>query len=388
MLFKKNNSKMLSAVYLGSLLLAFHWYIILYINSSFLTSFVSESKVGLIYTIGSFLNLLFLLFIPKILKRTGNYRFIVFAITAEALSILGLALVDNIYLAIPLFILHQAVVPLILFSLDVFLEKYSPDENTTGGSRGIFLTLGSFALVISPLIASLVLTNGDYWKVYLLSALFLIPLLRLSSVWKNESTDLITNTSILQTFRNLRRNKDLYLIWKSSFVLQVFYAFMVVYLPIYLHEYIGFDWTEIGGILTIMLLPFLLFEIPVGRLADKKFGEKEILSVGFIIGGVATIFLSTLQAPIFWVWALVLFTTRIGASFVEITTESYFFKHVKTSDADLISFFRVARPISFIVAPLITSILLPFLTYSSLFAILGIIMICGVVYSLRITDTR
>ncbi|MFM2357975.1 MAG: hypothetical protein RJA61_712 [Candidatus Parcubacteria bacterium] len=378
----------LGAVYLGNLLLAFHWYTILYVNSSFISTLVGEEKVGLIYTIGSFLNLLLLLLTPRILKRFGNYKFIVSVIVIEALATLGLALIGYTTLALILFIIHQALVPLILFGLDVFLEEYSPNESTTGSTRGVFLTLANLALVISPALAGLVLTNGDYWKIYLLSTIFLVPILGISSVWRSNKKTIIENTSILNTFRRLRKNKDIFLIWKANFILQMFYAFMVIYLPIYLHEYIGFEWSHIGSILTIMFLPFLLFEFPIGRLADKKLGEKEILGTGFVIAGLSTALIAFIEVPLFALWALILFTTRVGASFIEITSESYFFKHVKTTDTDLVSFFRITRPLSFIIAPLIASLLLPYITYGTLFGIVGVMMLFGLQYSLRIQDTK
>lgn len=385
---KKLQSWGLPAVYLANLLLAFHWYTILYINSSFVSGFVGEARIGLMYTIGSVLNLFFLFSAPNILKRIGAYRFIVVSTILEACAVVGLALATTPEVVVGLFILHQGIVPMILFSLDIFLEKYTRNENKTGGIRGIFLTLANVALVVSPILASLVLTNGSYSKVYLLSSLFLIPLLAVSFAWKQGAKEPLQNTRIFTSWKALRKNKNILAIWKSNFLLQIFYACMVIYLPLYLHEHIGFSWQEIASILTIMFLPFLLFEFPVGYLADKKLGEKEILSLGFIIAGISTALIATLEAPLILVWALVLFSTRIGASFIEITSESYFFKQVKTHDTDLISLFRMTRPLSFIVAPFIVSFLLPHISYGILFGLLGIMMLIGLRYSLIIKDTR
>lgn len=384
----KTQSWGLSATYLAGLLLSFHWNTILYINSSFISGFVGEARVGLIYTIGSIINLLLLLSIPKILNRIGNYRFVIIAIILETIAIVGLALSKTSFFAVGLFILHQSIVPMILFSLDIFLEGYTTDESKTGGTRGFFLTLANLALVISPLLAALVLTNGDYWKVYALSSLFLVPLLALSLAWRKWKVKKNQNTKITKTFLAIKKDRDLFAIWKANFILQLFYACMVIYLPLYLHEYIGFSWQEIGGILTIMFLPFVLFEFPIGKIADEKLGEKEILSLGFIIAGIATMLISTIHAPLFALWALVLFCTRVGASFVEITSESYFFKKVKTDNTNLISFFRITRPLAFIIAPLIVSIILPYITYGILFILVGIMMLWGMRYSLIIQDTK
>ena len=63
---------------------------------------------------------------------------------------------------------------------------------------------------------------------------------------------------------------------------------MVIYTPIYLHEHIGLPWSDIGIIFTIMLLPFVLFEFPAGKLADGKWGEKEPPIIGIILIAVST----------------------------------------------------------------------------------------------------
>ena len=163
---------------------------------------------------------------------------------------------------------------------------------------------------------------------------------------------------------------------------------MVVYMPIHLHDHIGFDWPTISIIFTIMLLPFILFEIPAGRIADKWCGEKELLSAGFIVTALFTMVIPFILIPSFIIWTAILFMTRVGASVVEISTESYFFKHVEGNDADIISFFRMARPLAYIAGPIVAMIALNFLPFQYIFLVLGIIMFFGLKYSLALKDTR
>ena len=136
-----------------------------------------------------------------------------------------------------------------------------------------------------------------------------------------------------------------------------------------------------------MLIPYLLFEFPAGLLADKKIGEKEILVTGFLIMAMATFLIPFITLPIFGLWAAILFITRIGASMVEISSESYFFKHVKAEDTGLISLFRMARPLSFILAPLIAIPVLYFTSYGGSFLILAILTFSGLLFIPK-KDTR
>ncbi len=159
-------------------------------------------------------------------------------------------------------------------------------------------------------------------------------------------------------------------------------------MPIYLQHHIGFSWAEIGIMFTIMLLPFVLFEIPVGELADYKYGEKEFLAIGFVILALSTVFMSFITVKVFWIWASILFISRVGASLVEVSSESYFFKHVNAKSTDVISFFRVDRPIAFIVAPVVATVSLELLPFQYIFIVFGVILLVGTKYALELEDTK
>ena len=81
--------------------------------------------------------------------------------------------------------------------------------------------------------------------------------------------------------------------------------------------------------------------------------------------------------------------TRVGAAIIEVMSENYFFKSIKEENADEISFFRNTNPVSFILAPLLA--ILVFLVVPSfqfLFYILGVVMLCGFLISLRLRDVK
>jgi len=135
-------------------------------------------------------------------------------------------------------------------------------------------------------------------------------------------------------------------------------------------------------------LPFIIFQFPLGKLADKKWGEKEILSCGIIVLSLATVMLSFFNTPIFWIWAIILFLTRVGASAIEIASESYFFKQINVQDIDVMSFFRITNPLAYSIAPLMAFLTLSFLDFQYIFLVLGIIMLFSLKYSLTLKDTQ
>lgn len=383
-----NNPKH-NLLYLLNFLVASHFFLLIYINSSFLTTFVSDRIVGTLYVIGSAISAVALYTIAKVLRRHGNFRVLVVLAVVEFFVALGLATPVFPLFAVLLFLMHMALSMLILFSLDVFLEAYSPNENETGNIRGTFLTMQNLALILAPLVVGIVLTNGDFWRVYALSAVFLIPFLyiviRCFRDFKDPPYD---DFRLRETVGSLLKQDDLRNVFFAQFIMRFFFSWMVIYTPIYLHDYIGFDWSVIGVMFTIMLLPYLFIELPAGRLADTWLGEKELLIGGFLITALGTALMSFSVEANILIWIGILLLTRIGASLLEIMTESYFFKHVDSSETDTISLFRIARPLAYFVGPIAATVMLFIVDFRYIFIALAAILLSGIYFSISLRDTR
>jgi MFS-type transporter involved in bile tolerance (Atg22 family) len=311
------------------------------------------------------------------------------AIALEAFAIFGLIFAQNPLLIGIYFLIHQIVVSLILFNLDVFLESESTDETKTGGIRGMYLTLANITLVIAPMLVGFILGKDQFGRVYFFSLLFLIPLFILARRYFRDYKDVpIAHIKVKEAIITFLKVPNLFKIFMCHLTLQLFYAIMIIYMPVHLNAHIGFSWEQIGIMFTIMLLPFALFELPIGKLADNVYGEKEILTIGFLIMGLATLCISFITAHNFILWTTLLFLTRTGASFVEITSDSFFFKQVNQNQTDEISIYRTTRPLGFIVGPIAATFALKFLPYNYIFLFLGITVILGTYWSLALKDTR
>jgi len=378
----------LTSIYFVGFFFAFSVAIPTYINSEFLSNFVSPENVGFFYSIAAILSIPAIIYIPKLLKKVGNYQSTLLLLVLNIFVLITLAFSNSI-LTVIVFVLHLILISTIMLNLDVFLENLTPNKET-GGTRGSALTLKNLAWVISPTITGLVLSNGDYWKIYLISAVLILPMFSLlSRAFRNFEDPKYETDSFFKTFNIIKHRENVLRILGSNLILKFFYSWMVIYMPIYLHEYIGFEWSVIGVIFTIMLIPFSLFELPLGKLEDKKYGEKEILILGFIIMGLTTAVLTFLDSTSPITWTILLFLTRTGASMIEISSETYFFKKIDGDDTNLLSFFRIMRPIAYTIGPLIASLLLLFTDINNLFAILGgIVIFFGLAFSLGIKDTK
>jgi len=380
-------NKLLNTLFLSNVFFSFHYYLTYYINSTFLSTHFSSVQLSALYIIGSFMSILTLLNGSKILNKIGIYRFTVYAIVLECLSTIGFIYTESSLLIGLYFLLHLIVISLIYFNLDVLIETVTTNEDKTGNIRATFLTITGIIVVISPLLISLFLGNYSYSFVYGISSLFLIPMYFCIRKFKSIKDVTLPHIQIKETITSFLQDKNLYNIFSAQFLLQLFYAFMSIYTPLYLQQ-LGFTWSEIGVMFSIMLLPFVLIEIPVGTLEDKKYGEKEFLTIGFIVLGISTLCISFITTKSFFIWTSILFITRIGAALVEISTDTYFFKKVDQQKTNIIGFFRITRPLSFIVAPLLATLSLQFIPFQYTFIIIGACMIIGTRYSLALEDTK
>jgi len=366
-----------------------HLAVPIYSNSSFLSTYVDERTLGLIYMAGAAVSILGFLLVPIIIRKTGNYVAATILICLQIALLYGIIISDSAKVIAILFIFQTAVVALISLTLDIFLEAYT-DGKKVGTIRGLYITTLNSSWVIAPLIGSM-LINGtdDYRAPYVAALAMLFPLLYL--VHRNFpkfKDPTYMHFSFWKLLKHIFSHKNWVKLFLANIILHTFYAWMVVYSPIYLHQHIGLAWEQIGIILTVMLIPFVLVQYPLGRLADEKYGEKEIMAIGFGIMAVATAALSFLTVPSVALWALGLFLTRIGAAACEIMLETYFFKTVSSKDSAVLGSFRVTRPLSYFVAPVIAGLGLLFVSHQYMFLVIGVFCLLGLYPALTIRDTK
>ncbi len=382
---------LLLSIYVASLLYSFGYALPLYINSSFLHTFIpAEAAVGLVFTAGAILSIICILLLPRILQRFGNYKTTLTAIILAVGTFLALASAIHPYLVITAFIVNQALLNVIYLNLNAFLETFSGDE-TTGELRGAFLTVVNTSILVAPILGGFLLTTStEYGRLYLAAAVFMIGIgLLMVRRMQSYKDPLYTTFSFWKTFGIVRKNHDLHAIIVIQFLLNFFYAWMTIYTPIYLHTHIGIPMSDILTIIIpVALIPFVVLQFILGTIADKKLGEKEILVAGLMVMAVSTAFLSFITVASVIVWALALMATRIGACAVEVMAESYFYKQIDAGDVHLITFMYIIRTGAVIVGPLLGSLALVFFDYHTLFILLGGVALLSIPFGLHFKDSR
>ncbi len=380
------------ALYVSVLLFSFHWSLVAYVNSTYLSQFVSTQVIGVLYTLGAIITIIAFFLTARVLRTRGNYRLAFELAVTEGVLLLGLAIAPSVYIAVPLFVLHHALIPLILFTIDIFTEGHiGAKEGMTGRKRGMELAFVSLGYALAILTAGLLLGSGTprFSLVYVVSALciftFAYHIRKQFNGFPDQKYQQINVFGVLHTFLF---KHDFRFVFLCHFLLQFFFCWMVIYVPLYLATILGFSWDKIGLILFVGLLAYVFLEYPIGVIADRYIGEKEMMAAGFMILAITTIYLAFLKTPLLAPWLVTMFMTRVGASLVEVTTESYFFKHIQERDANIISFFRASNPLAYVSGALVGSLSLIVIPFNYLFVLLGILMIPGIVFALLLKDTR
>ena len=379
---------MLRKIYLGTFLYSVQLALLVFINSSFLGNYVSIQTVGILYIVANVLNILGLIILPDLLLRFGHLRTFIGLVSLTVIALFGLAFLQYPPLLLLLFLLPEAIFMIVRAVIDVYVEEYS-SVNTTGSTRGIFMTIINTSVALSPLLLGALVVGNNYRQVFLTAGLVNVLLVIVALIFFRKIPDIkYDHTPFWQSIKKVWRNSDLRNVFASNFLLQFFFAWMTIYTPIYLHTTIGLGWSKIGIIFFIMLLPYIFIEIPLGKIADKYLGEKELLTIGFILVAITTAILAFITSTTVILWAILLFATRIGAAMIEIMSETYFWKKVTAGDTEEISLFRDTKLLAYILGPLIGGAFLLFIHPSYLFLILGLIMFAGAYFPSRLHDTK
>lgn len=388
------NKKLRLYTYLGAIFVATYASIPAYINSSFLKNFLGERGVGWLYAIISLITIFLMFGAPRLINRLGDKKTLLLFASLSFLSIIPLSFPS--LKTIPLLVAFSFYIILgylTRYALDVYLENISIDQET-GFIRGLYLTFFNFSWLISPMIAAYLLTLGGYRSVYGVAGLTLIPFclivffkLKENKLVKNLDSTVRSEIKYLWSSQT-RTAKNIKDILAIDFLLNFFYAIMVVYMPLYLHDHVGLAWTEIGLIFTIMLTPFVFLGLPLGKIADRWSGEKEILIGGLIVIVLSTMAITFLKTTDWLPWAIILFLTRIGAATIEIMKESYLFKKIDGVNTGIISLSRINVPLSYLIGPIFATAMLFLFPMQNMFLGLGLILIIGLKFAWALDDTK
>jgi len=339
---------------------------------------------------GSILALFASISVAKTIRKFHNYRFTFGIAIAEIVIITAFGHTQNIYLLPIFFIVHFVLQVLLNVSLNIFIESFTVHAKV-GSIRGLFLAIFNLGVLISPFIGGTILKFSSFATLYTVSACMLIPyLFFLYKYLDHIKEPAYHQINLYDAAKKAFQNKNLRAALIGEYVIQCFYAVMIIYSPLYLTA-IGIPLTVyLTIILPLALIPLVLLPYELGYLADKKFGEKEMLIIGLLILTVSTFLFVITTTTDIRVWILILLLSRIGASFIETMSYSYYFKKVGAEDPSLTALFINTQGAGMLTVGTVGVILAPFLgdRPQLMFIVLGCAILWSISYILPMKDTR
>jgi len=370
-----------------SFLMGFAQAFVLYVMSTYFKLASGSENLGPFYFLAYAVILVFLFNLHKIIKNMGKVNVFHFALLIKIIVLFLLSIVPPSKWSIILLIFYIISGNLEWVSLDVILESFSLD-NMSGRIRGKYLTFINAGYLLGPFFSTNVLNDFGYGGVFSTLLIFNAFIFVFSLVGLHGVNHRFERTiTVREIFQKVIRRRNVLRIYYLSFALEFFYALTVIYVPLYLTD-LGFSWDRIGLILTAMLLPFVFIQYPMGVLADKKLGEKEMLIVSLVIMAASSSVLYFISTTSILIWSLALFATRVGAAILEVMRDSYFYKRIDGNDVDLINFFRTAMPAAFITSSLITLPLLIFFPIKTTFLVVTAVVFSALFPAFFLVDNK
>lgn len=385
----KSNKHNLGVLYILAFILSLSTALPAYIQSNFLKQFVSLNLLSLFFILANIGTFLAIIFFPNLIKKISNYYLTKITLLIYAVSLLGLTLANDPTTALINTILYTISLNLLWINMDILVESFSANSST-GRTRAYYFTCINLGWIFSPILSAYLISIGEYTLTFFVAAALVIPVFLIFYFQGKNLKDKVkySKEKLTTVVKKMWHNKNLRSIFFIALLLNLFFSIAVVYIPIYLHENLGMSWQVLGPIFSLMLIPFILIEIPAGIIADKYLGEKELLLVGFATITCALFLFHSITTPTIWLWAAVLFGSRVGAALIESMRETYFFKIIDVKDVDYINLFRTAGPLGYILGASIAIITLMFLPLQYLFLIIAILMLSSFFFVFSLKDTK
>lgn len=382
-------NRLLVVTYLLTILYALHYGIPLYASSSYLHQYFTSASVSLIYMLGSFAALFGSMSVARYMRKFHTYGFTMGLVIAEIVIMLAFGVSQNPYLLALFFITHFLLQTLLYICLNVFIESFSKHAET-GSIRGLFLMLLNIGILISPIVAGAILTVSSFSALYIISACMLVPFVFLVHHYLNHIEEpAYEQIDMMEALARAWHDKNIRAALVAEFIVQCFYATMIIYSPLYLYS-IGIPLTVyLSIILPFALIPLVILPYELGFLADTRFGEKELLIGGLLILAFTTFLCVIVAVPNVTLWLIILLGSRIGAACVETMAFAYYFKKVGPQDASLTAVFTNTLSAATICIGALGIAIGPFLVERPqlMFIILGCAILWSVSYVLPMKDT-
>ncbi len=275
--------------------------------------------VGLVAALSSLSGMLFSLPTGMLADRFSRKRLLTAAFLLLAAVLLAFFLNTSLYALIVLQLLFGiAMAPAWVIS-EAIVKDISPSDRR-GEFRSVYGTFANAGLFIGPLIGGLLADRFALRAPYI----FAVVLLPVSFILIHKLTDNARHSSwsadrpvshhedLRVLLKEFRQQRELIVLELCTAALFFWYSTRWVFGPLFL-ERLGYSPFIIGLWIAISASPYLFFQIPLGRLADKS-GKTHLICLGFVVAAIFIIplgFLQSLPSLLITIFVISLGTTLV-----------------------------------------------------------------------------
>ncbi len=339
---------------------------------------LSNAAVGYVSALISVLLLLYTLLVRKIIRKTKKLNLIRFGFLGSSVTILILTFLTSIKQFLILEIFRAFFIVSIYITIGLFVREYTTVKEI-GKTEGFYFSVYNVGYLLGPLLGGLLASAYSFNTVFRLAAipqlilsvlLFLIPLKEKQVEPKHEFK-----------FADYFKNKELRKLYLVTFGMVAWWSLLYTYMPLFANTN-GFTEKIIGYALFASVIPLIILEVPIGKLADV-YGFKKYISLGFLLMAVILAF-AYFTGPIYTIIIIVIAT--LGAAFIEPLVEAYFFEEVKTKEKQnsLYPIHKTSTEVSHLITPLVYSTILIYFDFKGLFVFISLFMLLFAFLSLRL----
>lgn len=367
--FRLRSERPLGVIFMLTFLTQLGYAVITPFLALYFSRYVPVGVVGLIFAGTYGLNILANIFSAKIIERISERKSLVYALGGAAGAIAFVGFAGHVIGIVILFALYTFLLTVALYNIDLYIKQYSAADSLAGneGKLGMF---GNLGWLVGPFIGSALAVQFGLPAVFIASAAATVAALILFVEARPHDRDLVKPSagSFGQAVRNYFRDPELVKLYIISFGLSFFYGAWN-FAPILLAGR-GLSLGDVGIVYGLSALPWVLFEYPVGRLADRRFGERIFIVIGFALMAAATITFGGSRTAAWVIGAL--FVGIIGSSLIERTHAAKFYRQASAADVEQISVWRTSTGLGFIIAPLLAAWVLSLASLEFYFSMVGL----------------
>lgn len=335
---------------------------IITVHPIYIKQFVREPElVGLIASIVYLVELTLSVPIGVLSDRIGRKALLIISLLTMSFVLSAFFVNSSVHALILLQIAFGASMVPVWTTGEAFIKDISP-IGRRGEFRSFFGTFVNTGMLIGPVIGGYLASNLGIRFPYIFASFWLIaPLILSFRVREERSAETFSLGEVTKTFL---RHGELKILAFCSVSLYFWYASKWTFGPLLLAD-LGYGTHIIGIWLGVSVIPFLIFQIPIGKLADKL-GKTKMMYLGFLISAIFLVplgFLGSISGLL-----LLVFIVSIGTTFVEPLIEARVTDIVpKEQYGGYSGIFELAKTLGLMLGPLISSIFVHFFALSHSF---------------------